>query len=97
MSKDRKELSEAGSFEVLDVFERVYRIFLEVHRADLCFSDGKHRAMADQVRRVSKSICASIAEGFGRRSQAPANFQRFLTVAVGSSNEMRVWPASVSI
>ena len=54
-------------FEDLDVFRRAYRVSLEVHRASLEFPRIEQFALADQIRRASKSICANLAEGFGRR------------------------------
>ena len=51
----------------------------------------EQRALGDQIRRASKSICANIAEGFGRQHRSKAEFKRFLWMAVGSSDEMRVW------
>ncbi len=80
-----------GSFEELEAFKRAYRISLEVHRASLEFPQIEQRALADQVRRASKSICANIAEGFGKQRQSKAEFGRFLMMAVGSADEMRVW------
>ena len=53
-------------FEDLDVFRRAYRVSLEVHRASLDFPRIEQWALADQIRRASKSICANLAEGFGR-------------------------------
>ena len=47
--------------------------------------------MGDQVRRASKSICATIAEGFGKQRQSKAEFRRYLLMAVGSADEMRMW------
>ena len=91
MSEDRKETSEASAFEDLEVFKRAYRISLEVHKVSLSFPDREQQAIADQIRRASKSICANIAEGFGRQGRSPADFRRFLTMAIGSSDEMRVW------
>ena len=41
--------------------------------------------------RASKSICANIAEGYGRQKRSKAEFKRFLQMAIGSSDEMRVW------
>ncbi len=43
------------------------------------------------MRRASKSICANIAEGFGKQSVSKAEFRRFLLMAIGSADEMRVW------
>ena len=47
--------------------------------------------MADQMRRASKSICANIAEGFAKQRASSAEFRRYLTIANGSSDEMKVW------
>ena len=81
----------ALSFEDLEVFKRAYRLSLEVHRASLHFPRIEQGALGDQVRRASKSICANIAEGFGKQRQSAAEFKRFLMVAMGSADEMRVW------
>jgi four helix bundle protein len=79
------------SFEDLEVFRRAYRLSLELHRASLTFPSAEQRALADQIRRASKSICANVAEGYGRQKRSKAEFKRFLQMAIGSSDEMRVW------
>ena len=81
----------ARTFEDLDVFRRAYRLSLEVHRASLDFPRIEQFALADQVRRASKSICANIAEGFGKQRQSRGEFHRFLLMAIGSADEMQVW------
>ena len=55
------------SFEDMEVFQRAYRVSLEIHRASLTFPAVEQRALADQIRRASKSICANLAEGYGRQ------------------------------
>ena len=47
--------------------------------------------MADQLRRSSKSICANLAEGFAKQSHSAAEYRRYLTVAIGSSDETQLW------
>ena len=79
------------SFEDLEVFQRAYRISLEVHRKSLEFPAIEQRALGDQVRRASKSICANVAEGFAKQGSSAAEFKRYLLMAIGSSDEMRVW------
>ena len=91
MSEDRKRKTVTSAFEDMEVFKRAYLISLEVHRASLNFPAVEQRALADQVRRASKSICANLAEGFARQGRAPADFRRFVAMALGSSDEMRVW------
>ncbi len=56
----------ASRVEDLEVFRRAYRLSLEVHRASLEFPRIEQFALADQIRRASKSICANLAEGFGQ-------------------------------
>ena len=79
------------SFEDLEVFQRVYRMSLEIHRASLKLPVIEQRVLGDQLRRASKSICANVAEGYGRQKRSKAEFKRFLQMAIGSSDEMRVW------
>ena len=81
----------AGSFEDLEVFRRAYRISLEIHRASLTFPPAEQPALAAQVRRASKSICANLAEGHAKWHASAAEFRRFVHIAIGSSEEMRVW------
>ena len=78
-------------FEDLEVFKRAYRVSLEVHKATLHFPKIEQYALGDQIRRASKSICANIGEGFGKQRQSRAEFRRFLTMAMGSADEMRIW------
>jgi four helix bundle protein len=79
------------SFEDLEVFQRAYRVSLEIHRATLKLPVIEQRALGDQLRRASKSICANVAEGYGRQKRSKAEFKRFLQMAIGSGDEMRVW------
>ena len=78
-------------FEDLEVFRRAYRVSLEVHRASLEFPAIEQRALAAQIRRASKSICANLVEGFGRQGWSKSEFRRFLMIATGSADEMQVW------
>jgi four helix bundle protein len=77
--------------EELDVFKRAYWVSLEIHRASLTFPDYEQRALADQIRRASKGICANLAEGFGKQRHSKAEFRRFVVMAIGSADEMRIW------
>src|ERR1700758_2008770 len=89
---ERNQRSEwARGFEDLEVFRRAYRASLEVHRASLEFPAIEQRALADQIRRASKSICANLAEGFGRQLVSKPEFRRFVMMALGSADEMQVW------
>ena len=82
---------EAIGFERLEVFQRAYRVSLDVHRTSLLFPDLEQRALADQIRRASKSVCANLVEGFAKQAQSQAEFRRFIVMAIGSADEMRLW------
>jgi four helix bundle protein len=90
MSEDGQE-GRASAVEDLVVFRRAYEISLEVHRVSLGLPKVEQWALGDQIRRASKSICANLAEGFGRQGRSPADFERFVVMAMGSADEMRVW------
>ena len=89
---DAAAKANVSTFEDLEVFRRAYRISLDLHRASLQFPKiEQYAALADQIRRASKSICGNIAEGFGKQRQSGAEFKRHLRIAIGSADEMQVW------
>ncbi len=77
------------SYRDLDVYKRSLRALVAVHKVVLSFPEYERFALADQMRRASKSIPANIAEGYGRRKSAK-DFKHFLSMALGSANEMIV-------
>ena len=83
--------SNITTFEDLDVFQRAYRLSLDLHRSSLQFPKIEQYGLADQIRRASKSICGNIAEGFGKQRRSDAEFKRYLLMAIGSADEMQVW------
>jgi four helix bundle protein len=75
----------------LDVYKRAYALALTIHQATIPFPKfEQYGGMGDQIRRASKGICANMAEGLGRKS-TPKDESHFLTIALGSVEEMRVW------
>ena len=75
----------------LDVFKKAYTASLEIHKLSLDLPKIEQYALADQMRRASKSICANIVEGFGKQRNSVPEFRRFLSIAIGSSDEMQLW------
>ena len=83
---------QVSTFEDLEVFQRAYRVSLDLHQASLQFPKVEQfGGLADQMRRASKSICANVAEGFGKQRQSNLEFKRYLLMAIGSADEMQVW------
>jgi len=53
------------------------------------FPDYEKFGLADQLRRAAKSVPTNIAEGYAKKRSA-REFKSFLTIAMGSANEMIV-------
>ena len=74
----------AGDVWALKVFQRAYRLSLELHWA----SQGWPRM---EQCRSSKSVCALLVEGGGRQPGSDAEFRCYVTMAIGSADEARLW------
>ena len=78
--------------EDLDVFQKAYQLSLVLHEQSLGFpKHEQYHGIADQLRRASKGICANLAEGFGKQSYSKAEFKRYIAMAIGSADEIRLW------
>lgn len=75
----------------LRVYRQAFDVSLAVHKATLEFPKIEQFALGDQMRRASKSICANLAEGFAKQAHSKPEFARFISMAIGSANEMIVW------
>ena len=83
---------ERWDIEDLEVFRRAYRLSLDLHRASLDFPKiEQFGGLADQLRRASKSVCSLMAEGAGRQQGSSREFARYLVMAAGSAEEVRLW------
>ena len=90
-TKTERRVNEVRSFRDLNVYQNAYSLSLKIHRATLGFPKMEQYALADQMRRASKSICGNIAEGFAKQRKSSAEFRRYVIIAIGSSDEMKVW------
>ena len=80
------------SVEDLEVFKRAYQLSLDVHRFSLTLTRiEQFGGLADQLRRASRSVCSLMVEGAGRQASSSREFSRYLTMAVGSAEEARLW------
>lgn len=79
------------AFRKLDVYVKAYELSLLIHALSLGFPKHEQYSLADQFRRCSRSVCATIAEGFGKQNFSKLEFRRFLSMAIGSATESRVW------
>ena len=74
----------------LQVFEKAYRLSLDVHRISLELPQIEQFALADQIRRSSRAICSNLVEGFSR-NQSTKEKRQYVRFAIGSNDEVRLW------
>ena len=74
----------------LEVYNEAFELAVDIHRQSRRFDPGEAEDVRRQIRRSFKSICALIAEGFGRR-ESNKEFRRYLRMAHGSLQETKVW------
>ncbi|MEI7669214.1 MAG: four helix bundle protein [Pseudomonadota bacterium] len=79
------------SYKQLKVFQKSYKLAIDIHKYSLGFPKIEQYALADQLRRASKSICANIAEGFTRQRASKLEWKRFLLISASSAEESRMW------
>ena len=89
MREKRVLMDRVGSFRDLKVYQRAYSNSLEIHKLSLNFPKHEQYELAGQLRRATKSVAMNIAEGFGKDGSL-AEFKRFLLIAQGSCEEVRV-------
>ena len=77
------------SYEDLDVFKRSYWMSVEVYELSRKMPKEEIYGVVSQMRRAALSIPLNIAEGYGKR-ESTAEFKRFLSMAKGSTDEMKV-------
>jgi four helix bundle protein len=75
-------------FRNLKVWVKAHALTLDIYRSSKVFPREEIYGLTSQMRRVSASIGANIAEGTWRKGDA--KFARFLQMAAGSASEYRV-------
>ena len=78
-----------GDYRKLKIYEKSYRAAVSSYRMTEKFPEEEKYGMTSQIRRASMSIALNIAEGNAKR-ESKSEFKRFLMMALGSANEMRV-------
>ena len=77
------------SYRDLQVYERSYRAALGMYQVARKMPKDELFGLSSQVKRAATSIPLNIAEGYGKR-ESGAEFKRFLLMAIGSCDEMKV-------
>jgi len=74
------------SFKDLIVWQKAYRLVLEVYKITKDFPKSETYGLAQQMRRAAVSLPSNIAEGYGRRHKT--EYKQFLSIAYGSLSEL---------
>lgn len=77
------------TYKELIVYQKAYKASIEIHEISMKFPIFERSELGSQIRRASKSITMNIAEGYGRNDSIE-DFKRFLTMAMGSCEEVKV-------
>ena len=77
------------NFRDLEVYRRSFEASVEMYQLAKGFPRDELYGLVSQVKRAATSIPLNIAEGYGKK-ETPDDFKRFLLMAIGSCNEMRV-------
>jgi len=74
------------SFKDLVVWQKSYKLVLEIYKMTEAFPKTEIYGLSQQMRRASVSIPSNIAEGYGRKHKA--EYEQFLSIAYGSLLEV---------
>jgi len=74
------------SFKDLIVWQKSYKLVLEIYKVTKIFPQTEIYGLAHQMRKASVSIPSNIAEGYGRGHQT--EYKQFLSIAYGSLQEL---------
>jgi four helix bundle protein len=75
-----------SSFKDLIVWQKAYKLVLEIYRITKDFPKSEIYGLSQQMRRSAVSIPSNISEGYGRKSKI--EYDRFLSIAYGSLSEL---------
>jgi len=74
------------SFKDLIVWQKAYRLTLEIYRITKTFPRHETHGLTQQIRKAAISIPSNIAEGYGRKHKA--EYQQFLSISHASLLEL---------
>jgi four helix bundle protein len=73
-------------YRKLKVWQKAHQLALDIYVVTKSFPKEELYGVSSQLRRAIVSVSANIVEGCGRRTNA--DFGRFLTMSLGSTNEV---------
>jgi len=83
-------MSKVGSFKDLIVYQKAYKLAMEIFEISKTFPKEEKYSLTDQMRRSSRSVTACIAESWAKRRYEKA-FVSKLTDSLGEEYETENW------
>ena len=80
------ETKSLKNFKELIVWQKAYRLVLEIYKATKDFPKSETYSLTQQMRKAAISIPSNIAEGYGRKHKT--EYHQFLSIAYGSLSEL---------
>ena len=77
-------------FRGLIVYQRAFKLAMEIFRESSKFPPEEKYSLTDQIRRASRSVPTNIGEGY-RRRQYPKVFVNKMSEADGEGTETQIW------
>lgn len=78
------------SFRDLIVYQKAYRISMEIFLLTKTFPKEERYSLVDQIRRSSRSICANLSEAWAKRRYEKVYINK-LTDCLGEEFETETW------
>ncbi len=83
-------MGQISSFRDLIVYQKAYKISMEIFMLSKRFPKEERYSLVDQIRRSSRSICANLSEAWAKRRYEKV-FINKLTDCLGEEFETETW------
>ena len=83
-------MSTVNSFRDLIVYQKAYKLAMEIFEISKNFPKEEKYSLTDQIRRSSRSVTSNIAEAWARKKYIKS-FVNKLTDSLGEEFETEVW------
>ena len=83
-------MSQINSFKDLIVYQKAYRLAMDIFEISKTFPKEEKYSLTDQIRRSSRSVTSCIAESWAKRRYVKS-FINKLTDSLGEEYETEVW------
>jgi four helix bundle protein len=83
-------MSQINSFKDLIVYQKAYKLAMEIFEISKSFPKEEKYSLTDQIRRSSRAVTSCLAESWAKRRYEKA-FVNKLSDSLGEENETEVW------